>query len=161
MQTIGLLNLRGSDIQNNPVFFAYVLVTHEAVHLYVLQPSRITESIRSHFATEGVQVSVYDYDQITDGIKSALQTTRKPLLILSKPSQALFSSVPFDQQVTIVSPVNLMKIIKNSVEAEGMKRAHVRDGAALIKYLHWLEENIDSSVVTELSGAAVLGSFRR
>lgn len=59
------------------------------------------------------------------------------------------------------SPIVLMKVIKNDVEAEGMRRAHIRDGAALIKYLHWLDANIDNSSITELSGAARLNQFRR
>lgn len=55
----------------------------------------------------------------------------------------------------------MMKVIKNDIEAEGMRRAHIRDGAALIKYLHWLDQNVDKIQITELSGAARLREFRR
>lgn len=54
-----------------------------------------------------------------------------------------------------------MKSIKNNVEAEGMKRSHIRDGAAIVRYLHWLEENVDVLNITELSGAKKLEQFRR
>lgn len=154
------MNLRGSDISNNPVFFAYVLVTLDSIQLYIA-PSRITATIQAHFVTEGLVVVERDYDTLTTGIQSVLAAASDAKVLLSTPSQAIYSTVPVDRQVTISSPVNLMKVIKNAVEAEGMRRAHVRDGAAVIKYLHWLDENIDSSVVTELSGAAQLGLFRR
>lgn len=57
--------------------------------------------------------------------------------------------------------MSIMKSVKNDVEAEGMKKSHVRDGAAIVRYLHWLEENVDSLNITELSGAQKLGGFRR
>lgn len=52
-------------------------------------------------------------------------------------------------------------MVKNDVEAQGMRNAHVRDGVALVKYLHWLEMNVDSGNVTELSGGRKLSEFRR
>lgn len=53
-----------------------------------------------------------------------------------------------------------MKPIKNQVESEGMRVCHLRDGAAIIQYLHWLEQNIDNLEITELSGATKLLEFR-
>lgn len=68
----GLLNLRGLDIPYNPVFFAYVILTASEVHLYVEQPSRITEEIEKHFQEEGVEdeIKVFDYNLIKTGLKN-------------------------------------------------------------------------------------------
>lgn len=125
-----------------------------------MQPSRINAQVRAHFATEQISVDVQEYERLTDGIKQVLASSDSRML-LSNPNQAIFSAVPVNQRILVESPVNLMKVIKNSVEAEGIRHAHIRDGAAVIKYLHWLDENIDSGNVTELSGSDVLGDFRR
>ena len=58
------------------------------------------------------------------------------------------------------SLVALKKAVKNSVEAEGMRRSHVRDGVAVVRYLNWLEQNVDYGNVTELFAAEKLQQFR-
>lgn len=59
-----------------------------------------------------------------------------------------------------MSPIVLLKVVKNDVEANGMREANIRDGAAVIQYLSWLNRTIDTERVTELSGARKLASFR-
>lgn len=69
--------------------------------------------------------------------------------------------VPIERRINAVSPIVKMKIIKNDAEAYGMRDAHIRDGAALIKYLHWLDTEIDDHPITEMSGAEQLKFYRR
>lgn len=69
--------------------------------------------------------------------------------------------MPPDRIIEDESPVLQMKIIKNENEAIGMKRANTRDGTALIKYLQWLDTEIDSESITEMKGAEKLNFFRR
>lgn len=69
--------------------------------------------------------------------------------------------MPPDRLMEDESPVLKMKIIKNENESLGMKRANTRDGAALIKYLHWLDTEIEGQFITEMKGAEKLESFRR
>ncbi len=59
-----------------------------------------------------------------------------------------------------VTPVTLMKAIKNDVELAGFEACHVRDAAALCQYLAWLEKEVISGQVTEISGADQLEHFR-
>lgn len=80
---------------------------------------------------------------------------------MSKASEAIQSIVPSERRLVTDSPIVLMKIIKNDVEAKGIRTAHIRDGVALIKYLHWLETEIDKQNITEMSGAEKLAQFRR
>lgn len=82
-------------------------------------------------------------------------------MLLSDASEAISAAVPVERRITAESPIILMKVIKNSVEAKGMRNAHIRDGTAVVKYLHWLETAVDTGNVTELSGAAKLLEFRR
>lgn len=63
MLVSGLLNLRGSDINYNPVFFSYVIVSPTAVHFFV-EESKITGAVRDHFLQEGLSVTIHPYDKV-------------------------------------------------------------------------------------------------
>lgn len=69
--------------------------------------------------------------------------------------------MPQTRRLTAESPILLLKIVKNPIEVQGMRNAHIRDGIAVVKYLHWLETEVDSGNVTELSGATKLLQYRR
>ncbi|XP_058063091.1 xaa-Pro aminopeptidase ApepP-like [Anopheles bellator] len=158
-----LLNLRGTDILYNPVFFAYAIIAHERVHLFT-NVERINETIREHLRTEGLvpPVDVRDYHDILAGIDEYVRDGHR-LLLSSACSQALYAAIPAEQRLQQYSVVAKLKAVKNAVEAAGMQRAHVRDGAAVVRYLAWLETTVgagDGENVTELSGAAQLHAFR-
>lgn len=82
-------------------------------------------------------------------------------MLLHGVSEAINLAVPVERRLIAESPIVMMKVIKNAVEAQGMRNAHIRDGVAVIKYLHWLEKSVDSTNITELSGAAKLLDFRK
>lgn len=140
------------------MFFAYVIVSKSQILLFT-NPDRINETIQEHFREEGISVVVRDYGDILDGIETLAEDGGK-LIIATSCSQAIYSKVPAEQRIQLYSIVASMKAVKNAVEAEGMRKAHVRDGATVVRYLHWLEENVDSENITELSGAAKLREFR-
>lgn len=79
---------------------------------------------------------------------------------MSRTSQDLYETVPAARRVSRTSPIVLLKVVKNSVEANGMREANIRDGTAVIQYLSWLNRTIDSERITELSGAKRLAEFR-
>lgn len=81
--------------------------------------------------------------------------------MLSSASEAIQSVVPAERRLEAGSPIMKMRIIKNDVEALGMREAYKRDGAAIIRYLYWLETEIDDQNITELKGAEQLKSFKR
>lgn len=82
-------------------------------------------------------------------------------MLLSACSEAINAAVPAERRHVAESPIIMLKVVKNEVEAKGIRHAHIRDGVAVIKYLHWLEQVVDDGNVTELSGAAKLLQFRR
>lgn len=81
-------------------------------------------------------------------------------IILPKTSQGITQLVPENRIVTAESPIIMLKVVKNDIEAEGMRNAHIRDGAAVIKYLHYLETHVSTEYISEISGAARLLEFR-
>lgn len=80
-------------------------------------------------------------------------------MLLWSASQAIHEKVKVDRQVE-ANPIMDLRIIKNDVEAQGMREAHKRDGAAIIKYLYWLETEIDDQNITEIKGAEQLNIIK-
>lgn len=155
-----LLNLRGSDIVYNPVFFSYVSITPHRVYLYVNEV-QITDAVRRHLkpqmdANNVVEIKPYD------AIKGYLSGLKgKKIWLSNHASQGLVSlSTSANKTMLEVTPVCLMKAVKNKVELEGFSNSHIRDAAALCSYFAWLEKQIPSGTVTEISGAEQLALLR-
>lgn len=160
IQFLDLLNLRGSDIQSNPVFFSYAIVTDNDV-LFFIDPSRVTDEIRAHFAANNVQVTVKGYDQVFPELEQLANSTDGKVWISTGSSYSLTELIPRSKRHQDITPINLMKAIKNDVEAQGMINCHVRDGVALVRYFAWLENEVaNKRTVTEISGATRLEQFR-
>jgi len=155
-----LLNLRGSDIQYNPVFFSYTVVTLDKVYLFVNE-GQVTASVIKHLKPEKDVLNIVEikpYEAIT-GYLSGLRN--KNIWLSNQASQALVSLCSKNNKLVIeCTPVTLAKAIKNEVEIQGFVNCHVRDAAALCSYFAWLEKEIPSGTVTEVSGADKLASLR-
>jgi len=156
-----LLNLRGSDIEFNPVFFSYAAVTKKDVVLF-LAPSQVSDHLTQALSSDTMEemVTVKDYSHIKDYIRSLVCNTTGKIWVSDTASQGLVSLIPVKRRYLKVTPVCLMKCIKNDVEIQGFNSSHDRDSAALCQYLSWLERNVDKEEVTEVTGADKLEKFR-
>ncbi|KAK0911250.1 hypothetical protein LTR02_003466 [Friedmanniomyces endolithicus] len=166
-----LFNLRGSDIPYNPVFFSYALVTPTTLTLYI-DESKLKEEAKAHL--EGVTIRPY-HDIFSDiaalvkeqptsnGTKDAASKPKRKYLIATKASWALSQALGGEENVDEVrSLIGDAKAVKNSTELEGMRQCHIRDGAALIEYFAWLEDQLITQKTTldEVQGADKLESIR-
>jgi Xaa-Pro aminopeptidase len=152
--------LRGSDISSNPVFFAYVIITDSDIH-FLIKPSRVNDKILNHFKSNNVEVKIRDYSEILTTVEQLAKDTDGKVWISSTSSQSLTDLVPKEKRHQEITPIAVMKAIKNNVEAQGMINCHVRDGIALVQYFAWLENELNNRrTVTEISGATKLREFR-
>lgn len=157
-----ILNLRGSDIAFNPVFFAYCAVEMDALHVFI-EPDKVSDSVRAKVCEEaGSSVHFHDYNAICDFcLDKYKKLAEDKVWLCPLASRALHAMFPKHTLHVDRTPVCKMKAIKNTCEIEGMYSAHRRDAAALCSYLCWLEEQVTSGKsVTELSGAKRLQQFR-
>ncbi|KAH7140541.1 putative Xaa-Pro aminopeptidase P [Dactylonectria macrodidyma] len=146
-----LFNLRGNDIPYNPVFFSYAIVTPTSATLYI-DDSKLNEDGRSHLASNNVNIKPYDailndarelQATVTEQGRSEGGTPPGSFLISTKGSWALKTALGGDSMVDEVrSPIGDAKAIKTEAEIAGMRSCHVRDGAALIQYFAWLEDQL-------------------
>lgn len=155
------LNLRGSDIDYNPVFFSYVLVTLDDLHFFV-DESKLSSAVNDHFRTNQVQPKIHPYAEVHQVLKTLADapSTRRVWISLGS-SYALTALIPEEKRLHEITPINLMKAVKNETEAKGMRECHIRDGVALCQYFSWLERCIrDGKPVDEITGADQLEKLR-
>ena len=152
-----LFNLRGNDIPYNPVFFSYAVITPTTATLYI-DESKLAPNAKAHL----MSVNIRPYDAIFSDItalskedpltETATSTDARPkrkYLISTKASMALSQALGGEAKVDeIRSPIGDAKAIKNATELEGMRQCHIRDGAALIEYFAWLEDELVSNNAT-------------
>lgn len=132
-----LLNLRGSDVEFNPVFYAYVWVGEHQTKVFT-DLAKITPAIRS---TYGSEIIWTPYEQWMDFLAS-LTTSQKIWVDPSTTNAAMDRTLQNRGVPTLnkQSPIAGWKAIKNPGELAGMVRSHNRDGLALVKFLRWLQE---------------------
>lgn len=152
-----LFNLRGGDIAYTPVFLSYLLLTMEQTSLFVHEEI-VTEELKAKLLQEGVELQ--PYDAIEETVRN-LPAGKRIWLDSSVVNYRLTESIP--ESVEILdqrSPVVLMKAVKNPTEMANMRAAHVKDGVAVTRFIHWLKMNVGRATITEMSAAEKLESFR-
>lgn len=146
------LNLRGSDIEYNPVFVSYLLVRPDTACLYI-DRRKLTPEVTEYLKGEGVEVRDYDT------IGSDLQQMDSPVQIQpDKTNYACYSCI--SKPVRRDCPVSVMKIMKNPTEIAGFRSAMLRDGIAMVKWLKWLLPAVEAGGQTEMSLSRKLHEMR-
>lgn len=162
-----LFNMRGNDIPYNPVFFSYAIVTAQSATLYV-DESKLDENCVAHLAANKVNIKPYDAiigdaRQLHAEVSDKATGSTGSFLISNKGSWALKRALGGDGMVDeIRSPIGDAKAIKNETEMAGMRACHVRDGAALIEYFAWLEDQLvaKKTILDEVQAADKLEELR-
>ncbi|XP_048237381.1 xaa-Pro aminopeptidase 1-like [Haliotis rufescens] len=162
-----LFNLRGSDIQYNPVFFSYSVITFDGVYLFI-DESKVDKAVTQHLELKGavnsdgsLSVEIHPYEDMKSFVACLAETCDGKIWISEKSSYALVSLIPKLNRLTSPSPVAAFKAVKNDVEIQGMRRAHIKDAVAVCEFFHWLEKDVSHGTVTEVSAADKLEGFRR
>ena len=151
-----LHNLRGSDINYNPVFMGFGLVGKDENYLFT---DRIKLPAELYKTLENDGVCIKDYDSFYDFLSEI-----KNIKVLIDPSTANYliynSLVKNNEIIESTSLVSLSKAIKNSTELNGFREAMKKDGVALVEFLFWLKTNIGQSKITEYEIGRKLAEFR-
>ena len=151
-------NIRGNDVEYNPVVVSYAFISEEETVLFIL-PGKITHEMSKNLQAEGVTLA--DYSKITSYLAKLKDKTRL-YIDPKKTNFALYNALPFSCEVIEgVSPVAMLKSIKNEKEIEGFSNAMVRDGVALTRFFIWMEKSLSAGkTITEISISEKLAEFR-
>lgn len=152
-----LLNMRGNDIECNPVVLSFIIVRQDQVTLYI-DRKKLNEKLSARFESEGIVIR--DYGDIYRDVKQFAKGDRV-MLDPTKVNYRITSSIKKSVQlIERSSLIVLSKAIKNPVEIENLKRAHIKDGVAVTKFMYWLKKNIGKIEITELSADEKLTGLR-
>ena len=152
-----LFNVRGNDVDFNPVAIAYAVVTEREALLF-LDPRKVTAQA---LATLGPDVSFFEYEAVGRKLDE-LGRRKTPVLIdPATTNRWVAERLRGANLIRAASPVTAFKSVKNAVQIRGVTACHVRDGVAMVKFLKWLEPAVRKGGVTELSAADQLERFRR
>ncbi len=152
------LNLRGSDVHTNPVNIAFLLIGPEQLNLFI-DPEKVDNDVKQALAADQVNLSGYD------DIEAALSKIPLDTSVLLDPdtvSVRLDRAIPSScRKIEKQSPVVALKAIKNQVQIDHLNATAVKDGIAMVSFLHWLEQQPANDRLTEMSAADKLFEFRR
>ena len=153
-----LLNIRGDDVECNPVVLSYALVTNSGVELFA-QRQVFSDELLQTLAKDGL--TLHPYDGIYDAL-AQLPAGTALWLDSARANYALFHQVAAGVQIIDrMSPLQRMKSIKNPTELENVRQAHLKDGIAVTRFLYWLKNHPHPETLTELSAAEKLAGFRQ
>lgn len=153
-----LLNIRGNDVECNPVALSYGFLTQEEVYFFIQRPE-VTEEFEK-YAKEN-HIIWKDYDGIGDFLKG-YEYKGKVFLDERNSNYSLFKII--DGRAGHVSgdnPTEQMKAVKNETELSRIEEVYRKDSAAVIKFIYWLKKNIGKTEITEISAAEYLDNLRR
>ena len=161
-----LLNVRGADIEYNPLVISYLLVTLEEVHWFVRKdafaaPDPDTRDTFEELQADGIQIR--DYSDVTFAL-SSLKEMGVDCLCMDPESTnvVLREAIEEGERVPLVferpCPVALRKSVKNKVEIAGMREAHLEDGLVMEQFLYWLSSR--AGQVNEWEASEYMHSLR-
>ncbi|XP_029463280.1 xaa-Pro aminopeptidase 2 isoform X2 [Rhinatrema bivittatum] len=162
-ETAWLFNLRGKDIPYNPYFYSYTLLSQDFIRLFV-NVSRMTPEVQKYLnttCTGPLCVQLIDYNQVQENVRNYTEGNVKIWIGTEYTTYGLYEVIPkeklFDDNY---SPVMKTKAVKNEKEQQLMRKSHIRDAVAVIQFLVWLEKNVPTGTVDEISAANYVDFLR-
>ena len=158
-----LLNVRATgDVETCPVGIGYVTITNDEVAVYCDPAKLVAEEVQTHLEEAGVVHK--SYDDVVPAIEEhvAASKSNRVWIDKSRANFALCRVIPESKLIDNQNAVTPMKACKNAAEMEGMRQAHIVDGAAMAHFMAWLERTIitEGKSVTEVEIDEVLTGFR-
>lgn len=150
-----ITNLRGNDVNFNPVFLAYLCITPKSATLFV-DTKQCDDSVKAYLKEQHIELKDYH-----DYFKELQKLKGEKILLSPDANQSIYNTIGGQNTLHIEpSPVQLLKAVKNETELEGFRKAMVKDGVALVNFFYWLENNIGKTPLTEHSLGDVMDKFR-
>ncbi len=152
-----LLNIRGNDVDFNPVILSYMLVSQDKAYLCI-DEDKLDGSVRDYL--EENDITIYSYDYIYTLLKN-IPGKNRIYLDPARTNVAVYDSI--NSNVKISQGTNLttyMKSVKTDTEIENIKKAYILDGVSLVKFFNWLEVGAKTGSLNELVASNKLHDLR-
>jgi Xaa-Pro aminopeptidase len=153
-------NIRGADVSHTPLPLAFAIVPREGRPSLYIDGRKLSNAVRDHLEARADVHEPSDFVDALAALGAAKQTVR---LDQATAADALARLVATHggKIARGADPIALMKAVKNDTEIAGARAAHLRDGAAVVRFLAWLDREAPQGKLTEIAAVAALESFRR
>ncbi|HEX7792040.1 MAG TPA: aminopeptidase P family protein, partial [Afipia sp.] len=153
-------NIRGADVAHTPLPLSYALVPKDGRATIFIDHRKLSNSARDHLERNA---TVEEPEALTLRLAELAQTKAAIGLDTATAADALSRLITAEggKPVRVSDPVAMLKAVKNSAEIAGTRAAHKRDGAALAKFLAWIDHEAPSGKLTEIDAVEALETFRR
>ena len=157
-----LFNIRGTDGEFTPQVYAYAILYADGRATLFIDPAKVTDDVRAHLTKEEPAVTLAPYDALDKYIRSLASDVATIGLDRDYGSRWLFDIITAAGKTAKigVDPCMALKAPKHPAELQGVRDAHVRDGAALTRFLAWLDEEGPKGTLNEVTAADRLEQFR-
>ena len=152
-----ILNVRGNDVAYSPLLLSYMIISMDQVDLYV-DETKLNAEIRAEF--DANHIVLHPYNDVYEDLKKYGKDNTL-LIDPDRMNYALYYNISDEvSKVEKRNPSVLMKAMKNEVELQNIRNAHIKDGVAMTKFMKWVKENVGKTEITEMSASDKLEAFR-
>ena len=152
-----ILNVRGNDVAYSPLFLSYMIISMDQVDLYV-DETKLNAEIRAEF--DANHIVLHPYNAVYEDLKKYGKDNTL-LIDPDRMNYALYYNISDEvSKVEKRNPSVLMKAMKNEVELQNIRNAHIKDGVAMTRFMKWVKENVGKMEITEMSASDKLEAFR-
>lgn len=151
-------NIRGSDVEYNPVAVSYGVITDDEATLFI-DDDKVPEEVKEDLLDDDIVLK--GYEKIEEYIND-LDQGEKIILDHKNTNKWIFDLIPETVEKIEENPsiTQNLKAVKNETEIEDYKECQVRDGVAMVRFLHWLENHVGSEEITEITTEKKVEEFR-
>lgn len=153
-----LLNIRGCDVECNPVALSYFYVSAEEAVLFI-QNKALMKEVKEYLEQKSIRVEEYEF------VQSFLEQMPKKQKVLVDRRYCSYSFYKLLQDGWVIvdekNPTELLKAVKNPIELSNMRKIYLKDSLAVTKFIYWLKSNIGKQEITEITAADYLERLRR
>jgi len=151
-----LLNIRGNDVECNPVVLSYAMITLDRFYLFINEKV-LKDEVKAYL--KDLSVTVCPYNDIYTAVSQLRD--QKVLVETGKTNYAIVKNLDSSNSIIDkMNPTALSKAMKNPVEVENMRKAHIKDGVAMVKFIYWMKQNVGKETITEVSAQEYLDHLR-
>ena len=157
-----LTNLRGNDVECNPVALSYAVITMDSFTLFV-QQKEITDEVHAYCEKESIALK--EYGEVLDHVRN--MKAEGNILFDKRNTNFLTFKVLLDKVkkedlrlINAKDPTEDLKAAKNDVELENIREVYLRDSAKLTEFIYWVKNTVGKETVTEYTAAMKLDSMR-
>ena len=150
-----LLNIRGRDVNCNPLTMSYAVISEQKYYLFI-DDRKVNSEVRA--ALEKANVEIKPYDSIVEFLGTINEGTM--LLDPAKTNTLVHSAIKI-KTIEAMDITTRFKAVKNDVEIQNVRNAMIRDGVAMVKFINWIKKTIKTRNITEMEASDKLEQIRR